>query len=248
MKTSWIAGLLGLAVLASCGPVVVSTTTTGGAAPQPAPTQSTRVVQPQTDRIDRQTAARNFVAVVRRVEPVAEAVCRQQAPRSNCDFQIVVDDRPGIPPNALQTLDRNGRPIIVFTLPLIADTRNQDEIAFILSHEAAHHIRGHLARQRQAATLGAQVFGQLASSLGDSGNAVRTAQQLGAAVGARSFSKEFELEADELGTRITARAGYDPLKGAAFFARIPDPGDRFLGTHPPNAERVRIVQQTAADL
>ena len=71
---------------------------------------------------------------------------------------------------------------------------------------------------------------------------------MGAVVGVRTYSKDFELEADRLGTIITARAGYDPVLGSAFFNRIPDPGDRFLGTHPANADRVRIVRETAAGL
>jgi hypothetical protein len=29
---------------------------------------------------------------------------------------------------------------------------------------------------------------------------------------------------------------------------LPDPGDRFLGTHPPNAERKALVRQTVARL
>ena len=51
-----------------------------------------------------------------------------------------------------------------------------------------------------------------------------------------------------MGTRIAAAAGFDPLRGSEFFFRIPDPGDRFLGTHPPNAERLRTVQRVAAGL
>jgi predicted Zn-dependent protease len=47
---------------------------------------------------------------------------------------------------------------------------------------------------------------------------------------------------------ITARAGYDPVLGSKFFTRIPDPRDRFLGTHPPNADRVKAVRDTAAKL
>lgn len=47
---------------------------------------------------------------------------------------------------------------------------------------------------------------------------------------------------------ITRRAGYDPLRGAEFFTRIPDPGDQFLGTHPPNAQRIDVVRQTMANL
>ncbi len=199
--------------------------------------------------IDQRNLARNFVSVVSAVEPVAEAQCRARNPGVNCDFQIVVDDRRGQPPNAFQTLDDAGRPIIAFTLALIGDVQNPDELAFILSHEAAHHILGHLARQRQNASLGAQVFGNLAGTItGGDAAQVRAAQELGAAVGARSYSKDFELEADALGTEIAAAAGYNPLLGAAFFTRIPDPGSRFLGTHPPNADRIAIVRQTAARL
>ncbi|NCO86348.1 MAG: M48 family metalloprotease [Rhodobacterales bacterium] len=198
---------------------------------------------------DSRATARSFIAVVEAVEPVAEAECRRRSPQLNCDFRIVVDDRPRMPPNAFQTVDDQGRPIIAFTLALINDVRNGDELAFVMAHEAAHHIAGHLARQRQNATLGAAVFGQLAGTVGRADpESIRVAQELGAAVGARSYSKEFELEADALGTVIAAQAGFNPVRGAEFFFRIPDPGNRFLGTHPANAERVAIVQRTAAGL
>lgn len=193
-------------------------------------------------------AARSFVRVVNTVEPVAERECRARTSGVNCNFNIVVDDRPGQPANAFQTLDRAGRPVIVFTLALIADVRNEDELAFVLGHEAAHHIAGHIQRQQQNAAAGAVVFAGLATLSGGNAEAVRSAQRLGAQVGARTYSKEFELEADALGTVITARAGYKPVRGAQFFARIPDPGDKFLGTHPPNAARVEVVRRTAAGL
>lgn len=190
-----------------------------------------------------------FVAVVRRVEPVAEDECRTRNPRANCDFRIVVDNRPGMPSNAFQTRAPNGQPVIAFTVALIADVRNEDELAFVMAHEAAHHALGHLDRIDAIAALGADVFGRLAASTGEtSPAAIRNAQQLGAAVGAQTFSKEFELEADALGTVIAAEAGYDPLVGAEFFFRIPDPGNRFLGTHPPTAERVAVVRQVAGEL
>ena len=211
---------------------------------QPAPTQ------PAASEIETPTAAevQRFQSVVARVEPVAERLCRQQAPNLNCDFRIVVDDRPGQPANAFQTLDRNGRPIIAFTLPMIAEARNRDELAFVLSHEAAHHIAGHIPRQQQNAAAGAILLGGLATLTGVGSDAVRTASDLGATVGARSYSKNYELEADSLGTIIAKRAGYDPVRGAAFFTRIPDPGDRFLGTHPPNAQRIETVRRVNAQL
>lgn len=193
-------------------------------------------------------AARAFVQVTKRLEPVAERECRARTTGVNCDFRITIDDRPNQPANAYQTLDNNNRPVIAFTLGLIAEARNADEIAFVMGHEAAHHIEGHIARQRQNAVAGAVIFGGLATLGGASSAGVESATELGAQVGARSYSKDFELEADALGTIITHNSGYDPLTGAEFFNRIPDPGDKFLGTHPPNAARINTVRRTAARL
>ena len=227
-----------LAVLAACD---VPTTTA------PAPQQTTAAV-PSGPTLSAQQAARSFVEVVQRVEPVAERECRARTSGVNCDFKIVVDDRPNQPANAYQTLDSQGRPIVAFTLGLIADARNADELVFVLGHETAHHIAGHIGRQQQNAVAGAVIFAGLATLTGGNASAIETAQRVGAQVGARSYSKEFELEADALGTVITKRAGYNPLRGAEFFTRIPDPGDRFLGTHPPNAKRIETVRRTAAGL
>ena len=100
-------------------------------------------------------AAETFLSVVARVEPVAESYCRSRGVARNCDFRIVVDDRPGQPPNAFQTVDKFNRPVIGFTLALIADARNPDELAFVLGHEAAHHISGHIPRRQDQAMTGA---------------------------------------------------------------------------------------------
>lgn len=222
-------------LLSACDDVPVT-------ASAPQSTQDTAAVMPPSN------AARNFMEVKRRVEPIAEQECRARTRNVSCDFNIIVDDRPKQPANAYQTVDKSGRPIIAFTVPLIAKARNADELAFVMMHEAAHHIHGHISRQQKNAIAGAVIFAGLATLTGGDATAVQSAQELGAKVGARTYSKEYELEADELGTILTHKAGYDPLRGAAFFSRIPDPGDRFLGTHPPNAKRVEIVRKTAAGL
>ena len=193
-------------------------------------------------------AARTFLQVVAAVEPVAEDLCRRRGQARTCDFRIVVDDRPGQPPNAFQTLDSRGRPVVGFTLALIADARNPDELAFVLGHEAAHHIAGHIPRRQDQALSGALLAGVLAQAGGLSPDEVRAAQDLGAEVAARSYSREFELEADALGAEIALIAGYDPVQGSGFFDRLPDPGDRFLGSHPPNAQRKALVAATVRRL
>ncbi|WGH79402.1 M48 family metallopeptidase [Jannaschia ovalis] len=200
------------------------------------------------DRVTQSTAVRNFQTAVARVEPAAERICRGRTRGLNCDFLIRVDPNRNAPPNAFQSLGQGGRPILTFTQALITEARNQDEIAFVIGHESAHHIEQHIARQRQSAATGAIVGGLIATVAGADATTVDQLSRAGATVGARRFSKEHELEADALGTIITARAGYDPVNGAAFFTRIPDPGDRFLGTHPPNAARIDTVRRVAAGL
>ncbi|MGC3939193.1 M48 family metallopeptidase [Roseobacter sp. EG26] len=238
MRLNSVVPIIAAMALAGC-----EVTTTSSPVNSPAPQ-----AQSSGSTISAQNATRAFRSVVSTVEPVAERECRARTSRVNCDFKILVDERPNQPANAFQTLDKSGRPIIAFTLALIKDARNTDELAFVMGHEAAHHIAGHIARQQQNAVAGAVIAGSLAVLLGGTGEAVESAQRTGAQVGARTYSKDFELEADALGTVITARAGYDPLRGAEFFTRIPDPGDRFLGTHPPNRQRLETVRRTAAGL
>lgn len=193
-------------------------------------------------------AARNFSAVVARMEPLAEAQCNARQAAGNCDFKIIVDTTPGAPANAYQTRDEAGRPVLAFTLALIGDARNPDELAFVMGHEASHHILNHIPREEETAMLGGALTGVLAAALGGDQQAIKTAQQLGSSVGARSYSKDFELEADQMGATLAYDAGYDPILGAAFFSRLPDPGDQFLGTHPPNAQRIAMVRATVQQL
>jgi Zn-dependent protease with chaperone function len=227
--------LLGLQACAPAAPV--------GPAYDPGPGVVPLPPQPAGPPLGPGQAAEAFTAVVARVEPVAEAMCRERTRGVSCDFQIGVDRRAGLPANAAQSLDPSGRPVITFTAALIEDARNADELAFVLGHEAAHHIAGHIPRQQQTAATGALLAGVLASLGGADQATVRSVQQIGANVGARTYSRDFELEADALGTEVAWRAGYDPARGAAFFDRLPDPGDQFLGSHPPNAQRRAVVAQ-----
>jgi predicted Zn-dependent protease len=237
----WIGALLGLGMLAGC---IVPVEMAPPSGTQPGQTQPSAAAQTMAST----QAARNFVAAVEAVEPVAEAFCRARTRGQNCDFRIVVDDRPGQAPNAFQTLDSFNRPILAFNLALISNAQNIDELAFVIGHEAAHHIMGHIPQQQQSATEGALLAGILVAVGGGGEAEIQRAQQIGASVGGRRFSKGFELEADALGAEITERAGFDALRGADFFDRLPDPGNQFLGSHPPNADRRATVQRVVSGL
>lgn len=238
-----IAGLALTATLFLAG--CVSPTT--GTAPRPA-TSTAAPTQAERDQLREQVrvAANRFISVSDRIEPVAEAECRRQTPDLNCDFLITVDNSADAPVNAFQMRDDTGRPLIVVTVPMIAYVANDDELAFVLAHEAAHHIARHLDRRRKTAEVGALIFASAAARGGFGGRSVSEAAQLGAQVGSRVYAKDFELEADAIGARIARSAGFDAINGAQYFARAPDPGDRFLGSHPPNSDRVAAVRRALA--
>ncbi|WP_323786227.1 M48 family metalloprotease [Thalassovita sp.] len=214
-------------------------------ADKPVPTETAEAAKvPQEPS---RKAAKMFVDVVAAVEPVAEALCHEQAPHLNCDFRFVVDEKDAEAANAHQFLSRKGQPILSFNYAMLNTVRNPEELAFVIGHEAGHHIAGHLARQEVSARHGASVMAELASVNGATRTEIKNARKLGAVLGMLQYSKEFELEADQIGTIISIRAGYDPLIGVRFFNRLPSPADEMLGTHPPNGKRIALVRQTARE-
>ncbi len=185
-----------------------------------------------------------ILGVAARMTPVVTKTCREKLRRGNCNFLVAVDEDRSLPANAFQTVDDRGRPVIVFTRSLLDLSRNADELAFVLGHEAAHHIAGHIPRRQDQAMTGAILVGILGQSAGLTGEELKRAQEIGAGLAAQHYSKEFELEADALGAEMAWLGGYDALKGANFFTRLPDPGDRLMGSHPANSERLAVVRAT----
>ena len=219
--------------------------------------------------VSERSATKRYNRVITRVEPVAEAFCRrhmeERRPDYNCDVEILVDTEMKVR-NAYQTRTRDGTPIIACSVPMLIDARNDDEIAFILGHEYGHHIATHLEKAEQQAVAGALIMGTLmaaaqvyASSYdpyrytGNDSQDLQNMMGLGYAVGDKAFSQTYELESDVVATHIARAAGYDPVKGARFFARPEDVKTEtgklsFWGTHPPDEKRLALVIQTNAEI
>ena len=183
-------------------------------------------------QVSRQQADENFSSAVSRIKPVAERLCQDRRAVQNCDFRFVIDDTPGRAPNAFQSLGVDGRPVLTFTVSLIADARNRDEIALIIAHEAAHHIEGHLGRLNQ------EVAKQRALSAASADQA-----EAGAGVSMHAKVHAFELAADALGAQIALAAGFDPRIAMQIYRRLPMPAGGHSRTHPAKAERLQAVRQ-----
>lgn len=134
---------------------------------------------------------------------------------------------------------------------LMLAAQNEDEVAAVLAHEIAHVSQGHIARKIADAgrTKYATAAGVLASiALGAvSGQAAQTAMAATLAGTQQhfiNFSREMEAEADRVGIRTLAAAGYDPSSMSRFFTRM-QADDRYsssppaiLSDHPLTPERI----------
>lgn len=210
-------------------------------------------------------AAARFRRVVTRVKPAAVSFCQSQAvdrPGKVCDLPILIDDEMPVA-NAYQTRDGADRPFIAFSIPMLLEVRTDDELAFVLGHEYAHHIADHIEKGRQQAMAGALILGALTATsqayansadpyryTGNDSAELERSIGLGAAAGQSAYSQSYELEADVVATHIARAAGYDPVEGAKFFARPASARTSagtlsFWGTHPPDAVRLGTVIETA---
>jgi beta-barrel assembly-enhancing protease len=157
----------------------------------------------------------------------------------------------------------NDKSINAFALPggptyvhtgLIRAVENEAQLAGVMAHEIAHvalRHGTHQASKANAVQLPAMILGGI---LGQSGSMLGQLAQLGVGLGANSvllkFSRDAESDADRLGARIMARAGYNPLEMARFFEKLQAQGGgggpQFLSDHPNPGNRVKIVQEEIA--
>jgi predicted Zn-dependent protease len=122
-----------------------------------------------------------------------------------------------------------------------------DELAHIMGHEAAHAIANHTAEQMSralATNVGLATVGAVtnAGNLGLQGAAL--AAQLALQL---PNSRTAESEADQIGTEIAIRAGYDPDAVLSLWRKMGSVGGgerppEFLSTHPsPENRQARLA-------
>ncbi|NBX77155.1 MAG: M48 family peptidase [Proteobacteria bacterium] len=149
-----------------------------------------------------------------------------------------------------------GGKVAVYTgiMPIL---KNEAGMAAVLGHEVAHATLRH-GGQRLTANLGTQlgvlVLGQILTGK-DSSNRqlIMAALGLGAQVGViLPFSRSNEAEADEIGLRYMARAGYDPHEAPRLWERFgaseKGGSPAFLSTHPSSKSRQEELQEQLASV
>jgi Zn-dependent protease with chaperone function len=160
--------------------------------------------------------------------------------------------------SAINAFSLPGGPMYVNT-GLIAAARSESELAGVLAHEMAHVALRHGTHQASNAYLAQAGLGILGGLLGRSGSSasqiVNTVGGLGLNVAFLKFSRDYEYQADATGADIMARAGYDPVAMADFFAllrqqqgRDPSKVAQILSDHPSDAAREQRIRQLASSL
>ena len=122
---------------------------------------------------------------------------------------------------------------------------NDDEVAMIMGHEAAHALREH-ARERMGKTAATRIGAGLVSALLGLGSTGDTLLNMGSQLLTLKFSREDESEADLIGIELAARAGYDPAAGVTLWQKMAEASKgappQFISTHPSGPTRIRDIQ------
>lgn len=130
---------------------------------------------------------------------------------------------------------------------------SDDELAVVLGHECAHAIARHGGErmtQQTGMNVGAQIAAAVGAAFGDpTGGTLSgegTAALLHVTVGL-PYSRKHETEADVIGLKIAAQAGYDPRAAPGFWNKMATAGGgggppEFLSTHPSDNTRAETLQ------
>jgi predicted Zn-dependent protease len=178
-------------------------------------------------------------------------------PEYQWEFAVIQDDR------TINAFALPGGKVAVFT-GILKVTKNEDGLATVMGHEVAHALQRHGAERMSRGIL--EQIGQLAA-LGagaatgrpDAAMAAMTAYGVGVSL---PFDRRQESEADQIGLRLMAQAGYDPREAVAFWERmsgcpraminklcfrsqqaIPE----FLSTHPSDVTRINQIEAWIPD-
>ena len=169
------------------------------------------------------------------------------------EFAVIEDDE------QINAFALPGGKVAVFT-GILKFTKTEGGLATVMAHEVAHALQRHGAERYSRGIL--EQIGQIGALAGaaaggiDPGLAIGAMSAYGVGV-ALPNSREQETEADFIGLRLMAKAGYDPREAVPFWERmsgcprkmigrfcfrsqssIPE----FLSTHPSDITRINQIE------
>lgn len=158
----------------------------------------------------------------------------------------------------------NASDINAFALPggpmyvnrgMIQAARNEGEMAGVMAHEISHVALRHATAQQTKQGGVGSTLGTLGLILGGYVLGGQTGAQAGAMAAAAwqtKYSRDYETQADYLGSQIMADAGYDPRDLANMFQTIAREGGgrgpEWLSSHPDPGNRFQKINQEAQRL
>lgn len=193
--------------------------------------------------VEKQAALVNNSELTGYIKRIASKLTAQEeAGKYPYNFKVVYD-------KSINAFALPGGPAFVHT-GLIQSADNEAQIAGVLAHEISHVALRHGTNQATKAQAVQLLAGIGGSMMG--GGLLGQLAQIGAGLGANSlllkFSRSAEADADMLGTRIMAKAGYDPMELANFFHKLESAGKssnsliaQFTSDHPTPGNRVKAV-------
>ena len=144
---------------------------------------------------------------------------------------------------------------------MILATQSESEFASVLAHEIAHVTQRHIVRAIDHASRSSLpvLAGVLAAVIIGAQNPEAGQAAAAAVVGTTAqrqinFTRQNEMEADRVGIRILADAGFDPREMAGVFEKLQDAArystrlPEYLSTHPVTTNRIAEARDRAERL
>jgi hypothetical protein len=138
----------------------------------------------------------------------------------------------------------------------------EGEVVGVMAHELSHVLLRHGTANLSKSQNPWLQIGQMAGAIGGAvvggaaGSAIAQGSQVGLGALVLKYSRDFEKQADLLGSQIMARAGYDPRALARMFETIEKESKssggggtpQWLSSHPNPGNRTAYINQEAAQL
>src|SRR5205085_7644755 len=110
---------------------------------------------------------------------------------------------------------------------LLLRMRNEAQLAGVIAHESGHFLRRHMIRSWRDQKRKSDIFalGAMLAGVGGAGAGVYLGDyvqlaQLGTLLSLFQYSREMEAEADAIGAKLIAEAGYTPIEMANIWEQL----------------------------